>query len=295
MSAVTKISGRSVLSYNEHNYIPHPLVVSSTFVGVEVELEDVWFVKEDAQTQLAYWEFHKEGSLRGKSAELVFFRPLAGIDIVTALEELERFVKKPKLSVRCSVHVHIDCLLLGFDALWSTILTALVCEPLLYHYCAGRKNNLFCLSSENNYVALLTMADEYIRLRRNGVDLIKTMRVFLGQWSRYTGINLNAIAKYGSLEYRMHGGAYKKTRLLNWINILLSIHKFASTNIFDIEKFPTEMSAIGPTELFERIWPDSKLQKLLTDRCRESVRSYMLQGIRNAQALRIAPALLNSD
>lgn len=273
---------------------PHPEVVSSTSVGVEVELEDVWFTHDKVLRDLNYWHFHKEGSLRGQSAELVFYQPLANNLIVHALRELESFVRVPRLSGRCSVHVHVDCRDLELDELWSIILVSLVCEPVLYSYCKGRRGNLFCLPSETSYVTLLEMASSYVRLRAVHMDPFPKLRLALLRWPKYTGINFGALAKYGTIEYRMHGGTYKKNRILDWINILLSMHTFAKEHIFGITTLPMDLASIGSTALFEQIWPSPRIQKLLRARCREPVRSCLVQGIRAAMAVHVSSALIGN-
>jgi hypothetical protein len=49
----------------------------------------------------------------------------------------------------------------------------------------------------------------------------------IGATTKYDGLNLFSISKKGTVEFRMHPGCYDTTRLLEWINILLSLKKYA--------------------------------------------------------------------
>jgi hypothetical protein len=51
-------------------------------------------------------------------------------------------------------------------------------------------------------------------------------------WGKYSGLNLLPVFDIGTVEYRHMEGHRNPERLLNWVNILLRLHKFAQATPF---------------------------------------------------------------
>jgi len=255
------------------------LVDPSTFVGVEVEFEGVDYpVNFPAINNSPFWTAKHDDSLRGKSVEILFAYPLFGRDIETALHELEQDIvtgKKPCHSARTSTHVHIDINKLTAHELYRFILLSITLERVLYKYAGkGREKSVFCVpfyKADKNV--------HYLSAFLKGEDDIGALRgSVLSDTYRYAGINLHAILKYGTLEFRMLKEEWRYEKLVFWINVLLSIRKYAinmDSSMVDLHK---DLSVRGPENLLDDVfgefsgplkYPDAKLD--------------ILRGIRLAQ------------
>ena len=224
-----------------------PELVSDSMVGLEIELETIARI---AEQKLDYWERVEDGSLRNNGSEYIFAEPLFGEDVVRALTELEVFVtsyneafKVPEdvlLDENTSVHVHVDCRDLSNTQLSSFIMLSVLLEQVLCTYAAPeRENNIFSLSlaKANEEVTRIARILHYLSEvgdNYGGRRADQLSRV-ISDSSKYAGINLMALYEFGSIEFRMHKGEYRTERLLEWINILLSIKEAAKTEVFNEE------------------------------------------------------------
>ena len=188
-------------------------------VGIEIEVEG-----EDLPPEGPLgWRKEEDGSLRGESGEFVLERPCSRNSVGTflsriydAYEENESYIVA---SPRQSVHIHINVQDVPADKIFNYILLFLMFEPMLVRYCGeGRSNNLFCLrSSDAEY--LLTSLEKAAAsgsLMELGSDAL-----------RYSAINVNALFKYGSLEFRSMRGATDQKTLEDWVGMLLKLKDFA--------------------------------------------------------------------
>ena len=185
--------------------------------GVEVEMVGL----ADCPV-LVYWDAKRDGSIRGAGAmELTFTTPLGGADIESALEELASFVStQPRAGVNysCSTHVHLDVRDLTPQELARLIVCYLVFERGLYRLAGeGRYLSPFCapLYSINNFV--------YDVASGAGEEWVSRA----GNFGRYAGLNLAALERFGSLEFRHLEGTLDTQRIKEWINLAGSLKTYA--------------------------------------------------------------------
>lgn len=230
-------------------------LVSDTLIGLEIELEDI--PRELWLNPFNYWEVKEEGSLRDRGCEFVFAQPLGGQDIISAIEELhtvfDTFRVSPLASERTSVHVHVDVRDMDEQQLFKFISLFLVFEKALYNYCGnGRDENIFCLPCFNAQGSLKGLKN---LIKKEHGD--RTIRKVSEESGRYSGINLNAIRRFGSLEFRLHSGTWDMDALLNWINILLSIRNAAiQKEEIDVKTIPNYISMRGSDAFIDEIFGD---------------------------------------
>lgn len=222
-----------------HTVCEDKRVLGSTLVGVEVELEGE-NLNRLIEHRYKYWSLHREGSIRN-GVELVFIEPLGGVDVPRALRELEGSFKihevVPYQSPRASLHVHIDVREMTALQVRNVLLLYVILERVLFKVCGeDRYNNTFCSSSEFHDDVLLPLGTE-------GKELWRALRR-CGN-NRYLGINLGAIYRFGSVEFRGHRSAWESEVILNWINILLSIKQYALSNDFDFSTISLTVSEVG--------------------------------------------------
>lgn len=240
-------------------YMPSDKLVDQGLVGVEIELENMSHafrhVLDDAGTHrdLRYWLVKNDGSLKDRGAEFVFLSPLAGLDVVSAIEEFENYIistdSKPKTSIRTSVHVHLDVRDFTKEQLLNLVLLYTIFEKALFNYCGkDRINNIFCLSMQHGEASVAGLG----KLLKATTD--RDFYAYLTRWSKYCAINISASTHFGSVEFRGHAGEWRAEPLLNWINILMRLRVAAKNLEIPWETMPTHISGMGPYSFFQAVF-----------------------------------------
>ena len=222
----------------------YSLIDNDTLIGIEVEVERVTqtYGITPHPALAALWNNVEDGSLRNNGREFVSI-PIRGKSVPYALEILTRFLNTDErcigheFSERTSVHVHMNVQDFTIPELMSFIYTYLVVEPLLYDFVGqDRKQSIFCIPiTQSSLTYQLKTAIKYLNEGK-----VESCLHSLVDWMKYTGFNLVPIRNYGTIEFRHMYGTLDEAKLINWINLILSIKKFALRN-------PTK-------ELIERIF-----------------------------------------
>lgn len=162
-------------------------------VGVELELEGNLTFPEDP-----WWTYKEEGSLRG-GGEYVLKKPVTMAVLPDVLLSLQKMLDagKPKNSIRCSTHIHVNITDLTPRQVWQFLLAYYLLEPLLMRTQPKKRwGNLFSLTME--YAESI-----YIDLMRDSEAAKKLpFGSFVREYHRYAALNLVAINKFGSVEFR---------------------------------------------------------------------------------------------
>lgn len=253
---------RKVADYLSHSIdpttkVPSIYLVTADNVGVEVELENMNPALD--YSRLRYWRATTDGSLRDNGIEFVFRQPMGGVDVLNAVQELEEFIVKNKvrvqLSERTSVHVHLDVRDLSVDEMFNLIVAYAFVERVMMRYCGEeRMKNNFC-------IPLYDIGSTTFLHRISSMKNLGTFQHAANGFTeneRYSAFNLNALLGYGSIEFRGYHGAYASGELLNWINVILSLKKFARDTPPEFcREFHTNISKLGIDHIFSMIFrPD---------------------------------------
>jgi hypothetical protein len=190
------------------------------FFGIEIEVEG----KHLGINPARFWRAEADGSLRN-GIEYVLKKPLFIKEVSTALQYLNNYLKdqgsRPVFSFRTSVHVHLNVQSLTEDQLLNLIYTYSLLENVFMEYCGdSRKGNRFCLRAQD--------ADGYVdnvdKLFSQGVREI--FRIPQNQ-IRYSSLNLEALLKYGSIEFRGLAGTLDEKRILVWCQAIDKLREYA--------------------------------------------------------------------
>lgn len=222
-------------------------------VGIEIECEgNNLSMAEEKESK--YWKTVNDGSLRGEfphnSAEFVLVRPITIPTVKDALNELQSIQKDATLrfSFRTSVHVHVNVQTLTELQLLTFVYLYLLLEEPLMNYCGKeRKGNRFCLrlaDAENMLEAITKWVGGHF----------DNIRVY-PEGMRYSAINLAALRKYGSVEFRGMRGTMDQGVLLNWVNALHTLREHARTARDPQEIYEAFCNA-GVTEFIAKIFGD---------------------------------------
>lgn len=257
-------------------------------VGVEVEVEGNKFPKPPGAAgshhkfpmpDWKYWSYCHDGSLRGQdNAEYVLTKPVMFSEVDKTIDEL--FAKLNEYgsvlddSNRTSVHVHLNFQdfflnrLATFCGLWFCF------EEILTQWCGDhRVGNLFCLRGKDA-PAITTLIKEFIR-RDGQYDIRDNFH--------YSGLNVNALQKFGSIEIRTMRGATDPEIIKVWLRILERFYK-SSGDYNDPRTMVDQFSALGPVEFFHTfLGPDAF--RIIQDLglTQEDIYNSMFDGIRLAQ------------
>lgn len=184
-------------------------------IGIEIEVEGNSLYTSDNR----YWRVERDGSLRGNGFEYVLQFPINRNEVLTRLKYLKkRFIlakSRIRLSDRCGVHIHINCQEMTVKQVINYVFLYLLLEDFLVHFCGeDREGNLFCLRAKDAtglIEAIITCVKD------------QNFNIFQGDNYRYASINLGALSKYGSLEFRAMPTPEDFEAIKYWIDILLYI------------------------------------------------------------------------
>jgi hypothetical protein len=163
-----------------------------------------------------YIEIGSDGSIDGDDGQehrLGILHGDRGIDLIeNHCKQLARHDYTVNNS--CGYHCHVD----ARDLTWWEI-----CNILSFIYAFDKV--IFSLMPKNRRLYndycghLTTSKKELDKAYRYGKTVLKNQ-------SRYQGFNVQAFFKYGSLEFRYHGGTTRFEKIREWIVFCLSITEF---------------------------------------------------------------------
>jgi hypothetical protein len=201
--------------FNPTIHTIHPNI----YIGIEVEIENCAIWHDIAKV----WLLHDDGSLRNDGHEYVSV-PLRSKLIPQALMYLfSKLNSDIHFSQRTSNHIHVNVQSLTLEQLCGVIITYLAVESLLYKWIGrDRDKSIFCVP--------LYETELPARL----VPLIcKNLTTLNFNNARYSGLNLDSIRKFGTLEFRHLYGTNDIPTIVTWINLILSIYHYGSTTPFN--------------------------------------------------------------
>ncbi len=257
-------------------------------VGLEIEVEGTKFPKPPGMEgshapfpmpDMKYWSYVHDGSLRGAdNAEYVLQRPIMFPLVEEALKELwDAFGKKKSTfddSNRTSVHVHLNCQEFHLNRLTSLMALYFTFEEVLTEWCGDhRVGNLFCLRAKDA-PAIVSQIRRFIKS-----DGKSELRDHL----HYSGMNANALFKFGSLEWRTLRGCSDPEVILNWVNILRRLYEL-SAEFQDPRDVCAMFSSEGPVAFFDNVLGSmGQIVRKGVDFDNEKIAESMYEGIRLAQ------------
>lgn len=263
---------------NSPNRTPHvkcgeKLIDSSVLIGLEVETENC-NLSAEAAGRIPMWQLTLDHSLKSRQPyEFIFSSPYRGADVEQALKVLSRKLDRTPVCYphNTSVHVHVDVSDMDTEELRTFLYLALTFESALIQVSGNRRNNVFCMQIGAGSITAVTefgrAFDSYLNGEPYGVDVYSRSL-------KYSAVNPMPILTHGTLEFRTHEGTHDPDRLIKWINILLSLRKYA-----------VEASKAGPAmltvdystrgiplaEFMREIWDEATVQEMLHDNLHHDV------------------------
>lgn len=238
-------------------------------VGIEIEMEGENLIP----SPLSYWRITGDGSLRGGGVEYVLKQPILRKSVGPRLGYLHRKLLENNAQLipsdRCGVHIHINVQQLEHEQVMKFILTYLLLEDVLVHWCGdSREGNLFCLRLRDAEYPVLGL----IQAQRQGT--LKWLQV---DDYRYASLNLSSLSKYGSLEFRALSTPQDIRNIKQWADILLAI-KDRALRYERLSDIMESVSFNGPIDTVIDILGDNAETVLTHD-----TETFVMDGVRRIQ------------
>lgn len=246
-------------------------------VGIEIEVEGKNLIYHDNVP--SPWVYKEDHSLRGEeNGEYVLKAPIKFSEVEKNLKSLfDKFAANKATfddSNRTSIHVHLNCQEFHLNRLASLMALWFTFEETLTQWCGDhRVGNLFCLRSRD---APATVSHIRKFLKSDG-------KYELSDHLHYSGLNPNALKKFGSIEIRTMRGVSDPNVIRDWVEILQRLYE-ASANYTDPRDVCGMFSGYGPLQMFNTILgPKAMTVRTGINWTDEQVRESMHAGIRLAQ------------
>ena len=230
---------------------PTPVRADTTFIGAEIELEHVHLKHLPHST----WKMIEDGSLKIDGQEFVTIP----IQFKFLEVELHRLFDglTAKATPRCSVHIHINARDFTINELKNFMCLYMVFERSLYNFSGNRIDNNFC-----------TPLSYYPQIVKEFMACLDE-NIFLPKWYKYFGFNISPLfggesQPLGTIEFRHMEGSTDIPRILNWINLIVSLKISAKKLTYNeiCEHIKTMNTTSGYYWLAEQVFKDHT--KLIT-------------------------------
>lgn len=254
-------------------------VPEDAIVGIEIEMEGRHLHIPNS----TIWRETTDGSLRspegGMAVEYVLRSPCRIDQVQTRLAQLWRLMAQQEAerapSLRCGVHIHINCQQMTVLQVVNFIVLYAVFENALLRYCGEeRTGNLFCMRMQDAEGLVYSLVDTM----RSG-----SLFPIISDAYRYGAINPAALGRYGSLEFRALPTSPDYHRILAWVEMLLALRSEA----LSIE-FPAQilegLSGNGVRGTLDRIFGEHAEALVYPDLDYEA-----MQNVRRIQAVAYTP------
>ncbi len=241
-----------------HSYLPM-LHNYEERIGLEFECETSNPIKS---WHSHYWIYKEDNSLRN-GLEWITTGPITNDQITAAVEEWFLYQNNIKNKIvhnspRTSIHVHRSIMNYTLLEIYTFLTAYYLIEPLLVRYCGKqREGNLFCLRMMD--------ADYSVNALVQGIQKKYYFDYVKSDDFKYAALNLQAITKYGSLEFRMKGGDYKnKQEIIDWITMLDFFVKAVKVSFGTPRDVATTFKALTKKEFLYHCLPEAFANRLVT-------------------------------
>lgn len=262
-------------------------VLPTSLIGVECEYEGVKNAVLPKHTFADFWTHHEEGSLKDSGAEYVFAAPLFGFDAHNALEWLVPYAKGAgwKCTKRTGIHVHLNVLDLTVPQLAGMSIIYAAVEPMLYHWVGdGRDASHFCIPLYRADEALLGACSIIRSAFQDDKEDGHTALGLAEGYQRYAGYNLNALFKFGTVEFRHLQTTHDLVRIVDWINMVMSL-KATALKLPQSDGATVRMiQKMGARDLLYYVFPAQLAAKLYTPKSEEE---FLLRGLPSARDIAV--------
>ncbi len=236
-------------------YVPDKrLILPECRVGVEFEYEGVHVsIERVKEGWTKYFKTHLERSLHDAGSEFVFSQPLFGADVIEAVTKMCEWARanKFKVSIRTGLHVHIDVRDLTRDQLVLLNMLYALFERAYYRIAGNnREENVFCMP----WYKADHMQSHVININSAGHNIKEASEALENE--KYGGLNLDTLARFGSVENRIAQATTDEAWIFQWINVTMALKRAAQK--LDVAPLTMlhNLSAIGVENFARQVFED---------------------------------------
>lgn len=222
MTALTAFLGKAAFGKHAGPEVQLPLM--DQLVGLELEVDRDAGQAEGTVFPTNYrpqWDQKRDGSL-ANGYEYVLATPLAGQDLADAVHQLFSGGAQIFRTYTGSTHIHLNMLDgTTIENLQALALLTYAVEGLLYY--VGDNSRQWC-----GFANRMTGAPHAVLENILGPTVDRQgLRRALNNAGRYYGLNLAALDKYGTVEFRYFPTATSPEEMLSWVKLVQQIKKAA--------------------------------------------------------------------
>jgi hypothetical protein len=219
----------------------------SQFIGVEIEIEGASprEMRTHEDNGMPYWTTHNDASLRN-GVEYVLSTAMMGKTLKEAIHYWFRTFKTYDDNPRTSIHVHINMLQddESLEGLRNMIVLYYMYEDALFAIAdETRKWNGYCNPFEDDPPAILTAVMQHDDPKKIAGYFTEQQRGRQEMGERYYGLNLLALGRFGTLEFRHMPMVRDEQRLFDWIKLIMELkmagNRMANEGVTPAEVFQT--------------------------------------------------------
>lgn len=253
--------------------------------GIELECEGRNVAWDGSDPNLVKdWAPHADGSLRnnhGQSCEWVFNGPVKYETSLKRIDVLFKYFEKREAKLvtsnRTSTHVHFNMGDKNAYQLVNMFILFTLLEDLLDRYCGeDRRGNLFCLSSRH--------AEEQVQWITDAVFKNFNFGVFRENF-RYCSLNLAAINKFGTVEFRGMRGLDTQEDVVAWLNILNEFCEYACYTMKNPVDLIEAISVKTPLGFVKEVFSKDNFMLLTKGIDEHEINASIYEGLRLVQML----------
>ena len=182
-------------------------ILPKCYIGLEWEFE-LASIGLSSKHRKTYITIKEDGSLRDNGREYCFNQALFGKDLTDAIAVIMAAVSvsDPQYNVtnyRTGFHIHLDVRDLSLEEVHTLLMAYAVLEPAIFNLVGEeRKRSNFCVpwfrcEEQLRGLRIISQAGQE-KAETETAQLIRTV----SRLERYSALNCNALAKFGSLEFR---------------------------------------------------------------------------------------------
>ena len=224
--------------------------LSGPHYGLEIEVENC----HDIPASEHRWTHCGDGSLRMAGVEFLTVGAVNPEELLDHVHEWYQWYERYnwETSIRTSTHVHVNMSDRELAEVHAALGVYVLCEPLLYRYCGPmREQNIYCVP----YYRAPRELDWASHLRNDN----RGCGAALAQTCKYSGLYLEPLVRFGTLEFRQAPVFDHAEQLLIWIDLVTCVTHSRFRTINEVaEKWDRD----GPDEFYRTVFGDRLLMIL---------------------------------
>jgi hypothetical protein len=194
-------------------------------MGIELEAESV-YIGTQAPLNLAGWTIDRDGSLRNDGREFVLSQPLAGSSLTRAIHTLFAMqspvngqILRYQANPRAGTHIHINWIQDTVGSAAALIALMYMIEPLVYSW--ADEDRAWCSYCNPLSDIPANILNKLLRMDNEDEDDGWLIREIDDESvGRYHGLNIVALAKYGTFEFRYFPSTTSQADLVKWVKFV---------------------------------------------------------------------------